>query len=150
MADPRSARIDDPQQKPSFLLVALDQRKVRNPRTALAPVEGASLVPDTIPYYGYIGPILSPMVAFSKVVHDRPSLQPAYGVAAERYLQAAKAALHTASGLFVRVLSHSTGAVLGSLLILRLITVKRLVTLSYLLHQTKLRWLHTQHLSLSM
>lgn len=93
VADPGFARIDDPQQKPSFLLVALDLRKVRDPQAMPAPVEGTPLQPDTIPYYGYIGPILSPMVAFSQLVHERPALQAAFAPAAQRYLRAARAAL---------------------------------------------------------
>ena len=89
VAEPDFTRIDDPEAKPSMLLVALDVREQRSPDTRLAPVQDALLVPASVPYWGYIGPIYGAMTRFARLVHERPELQAEFAPAAARLLEAA-------------------------------------------------------------
>jgi hypothetical protein len=83
----------DPDSKPSVLLVAMDLRPDKRAGDALAPLDKAALVPGVVGYYGYIGPIFSPMTRFAKLVQDRPALQAEFRPAAERYINAAAESL---------------------------------------------------------
>ncbi len=89
VAEPDYERIDDPDARPSELLVALDIREQRSPHTRLAPVQDALLVPASVPYWGYIGPIYGAMTRFARLVHERPELQVEFAPAAQRLLTAA-------------------------------------------------------------
>jgi len=86
----RAAGLDE---APSYLLVALDLRSLRKASPRLASVGPKFLVPQAMPYYGYIGPIYSGMTRFVKLVDDRPDLQPEFGASAQRYLRAARESL---------------------------------------------------------
>ncbi|MCC6445150.1 MAG: hypothetical protein IT210_17035 [Armatimonadetes bacterium] len=90
IADERFQRSVGPEEPASFLLVALDIRKHKRASDRLAPVGPAALVPGTVRYYGYIGPIFAPLTRFASLVLERPALQAGYGEAARRYIQAAR------------------------------------------------------------
>lgn len=79
----------DPDSPASVLLVATDLRAERKPDGALAALAPTALVPSIVQYYGYIGPIFSPLTRFAKLVLDRPALQAEFKPAADRFLQAA-------------------------------------------------------------
>jgi hypothetical protein len=83
----------DPGSTPSVLLVAIDLRPNRGPADALARLDQTPLVPGVVGYYGYIGPIFSPMTRFAKLVLDTPALQGEFKPAAERYIGAATESL---------------------------------------------------------
>jgi len=83
IADPKFRRSEDAGDA-SFLLVATDLRRDRKAATALAPVSGEKLVPGSIPYYGYIGPIYSGMTRFASLVHRTPEARRRGGMSGRR------------------------------------------------------------------
>ncbi|MGD9496948.1 MAG: hypothetical protein AB7Y46_11660 [Armatimonadota bacterium] len=87
--EPDYERIDDPDARPSELLVAVDLRETRTAETRLAPVTDARLVPMSVPYWGYIGPIYGPMTGLARLVSAEPALQAEFGAAADRLAAAA-------------------------------------------------------------
>lgn len=79
----------NPQTPASVLLVATDLRKDKRADDTLAALATTALVPSTVQYYGYIGPIFSPLTRFATLVLDHPELQAEFKPAAQRYITAA-------------------------------------------------------------
>ncbi|NLC59647.1 MAG: hypothetical protein GX774_22645 [Armatimonadetes bacterium] len=93
VTDERFARSKEAPEPASFLLVATDLRRQKRRDDRLAPLGPTLLVPGTVAYYGYLGPIFAPMTRFAALVLKTPSLQARFGEAARRYLRAARESL---------------------------------------------------------
>lgn len=90
IADPSFTRSDEPDAVQSLLLVAEDIRADKSPTDRLAAVAPTKLVPDTVYYPGYTGPVFSAMTRFAQVVYADAGLRDEFLDDANRLLRAAR------------------------------------------------------------